>query len=94
MHEINIGSNSASSSCSSPMEGHPKAMLSNSSAFAAEKSEAVNTLTSAPAAFAPSATLLAMISVFPVPLQYTTAVFITSLLYILFIFMFYVKQLQ
>ena len=71
---VNIGSNSLSSNCSVPMEGQPKAMASYSSILEAPNSEAAIRVASAPAFLAPSTTALAMDSVLPVPLQYTTAI--------------------
>ena len=48
-------------------------MAEYSSTCSGENSAAVITDTSAPLPLAPSATAMAMASVFPVPLQYTTA---------------------
>ena len=76
---VNMGSNSLSSSCSDPMEGQPKAMAEYSPTCSGENSAAVITDTSAPLPLAPSATAMAMASVFPVPLQYTTATLLIRL---------------
>ena len=55
------------------MDGHPNAIASYVATKLFSNSAAVNKSTSAPLRFAPSTTWFAIASVFPVPLQNTTA---------------------
>ncbi|SCJ46800.1 Uncharacterised protein [uncultured Blautia sp.] len=62
------------------MAGQPKATTPNSENRAAENSPGGSMATSAPDSLAPSAMQLAMVSVLPVPLQYTMANLFIALL--------------
>ena len=76
---MNIGSNSSSSRTSAPIAGQPNAIESNPPTSDASNSAAVKRVHSAPFSFAPSATAFAIASVFPVALQYTTAVLLIKI---------------
>ena len=65
----NMGWNSISSSTSLPMAGQPMATEDTPDREAAVTWSGVSREASAPAAFMPSRTALAMASVLPVPLQ-------------------------
>ncbi len=76
MQDVNIGSNSASSKASAPMEGQPEAYGIKRRTIEESNLSHVKSSISAPAFFTPQLRLAAICSVFPVLLQYTIAIFL------------------